>query len=112
MFQELNETTKLETKNFDSLTSGSTYQVVELFMKTTDKGDQVVAGVIQKDAPLNTMQYVYMPTILCKNFNAAKVSQWGNKISKGAKAFFKYKSKVTTNYGVGYKFDAEWVKNS
>ena len=81
-------------------------------MRTTDKGDQVIGGVIEKDAALNTMKYVYLPTCLCKNFNAAKVKQWGGKISKGAKAYFKYKSKVATNYGTGYKFDAEWVKSN
>lgn len=111
-FQDLDATTKLETKNFDALTIGTIYQVVELTMRTSDKGDQVVAGVIEKEAPLNTMQYVYLPSSLAKNFNSAKVKQWADKISKGAKAFFKYKSKMQTNFGTGYKFIAEWVKSS
>ena len=41
-----------------------------------------------------------------------KVKQWGDKISKGAEAFFKYKSKMQTNFGTGYKFITEWVKSS
>ena len=110
--QELNERASLETKNFDSLMVGGTYQVKELFMKGTEKGEQVVAGVILKDAASTNMQYVYMPSTLVKNFTSEKVQQWNSRISKGSKAFFKYKGKSQINFGVGYKFDAEWVRSN
>lgn len=81
-------------------------------MKNTEKGDQTCAAVMKKDSDSTSLQYVYMPSCLVKNFTPQKVKQWGSRIEKGAKAYFKYVAKTKTNYGIGYKFDATWVKNS
>lgn len=109
-FQELNDVTEREIKNFDSLTIGTIYQITEMYMKQTPSGDQVVGGIVPKDQENDTIRFVYLVTSLTKKFNAQKVSMWNAKITKGAKAYFKYIGKEKIKFGCGYKFNATWVK--
>ena len=83
-----------------------------MYMKQTAKGEQVVANIIKKGDNDDNSLLVWMASALTKNFNADKVASWNIRIKNGAIVFFKYKGKETIPYGTGYKFSAEWVRNS
>lgn len=79
-------------------------------MQEINNKEQIIAAVMKKDDASQTLKYVYLVSDLVKHFSADKVKQWNARISKGAKAFFKFNGKVATKFGVGYKFSAEWHK--
>ena len=82
-------------------------------MKPTRTGEQVVAGIINKDDEHvdDNVEYVWLASALTKNFNSDKVNAWASRIKNGAKAYFKYTGKKSIPYGSGFQFNAEWVKS-
>ena len=69
-----------DKKNSDALTINEVCRVVDMFMKQTKTGEQVVAGITKKDEePIDdNIEYVWLPSTLTNNFNpvSAAVAIW------------------------------------